>query len=98
MEIDKSLDDKIQEIYERAFDLLYDPDACVKDHTGLNSETEGQLWDFVEGIGEYVGKVLSGRMSIAESLKDHISIIEKWESEVRQLIDNIEKKERRRSE
>lgn len=91
--MDKSLDDMLQETYEGAFDLLYDQDACAKECTGLDSEIEGQLWNFVEGIGEYVGRVLFGRMSITESLKDHISILEKWESETRQLIDNIEKRE-----
>ena len=87
MEIKKSLNDKLQETYEQAFELLYDKNNYPKVHTGLDTEVEAVLWDYVEGIGEYVQKVLSGRMSLAESLKDHMSEIETWEKEVKHLMD-----------
>lgn len=95
MEINKSLDSKIQETYGKTYFLLYaDNGDTRRDYLslGINYETYDALWNFYEGIGEYVGRVLFGRMSITESLKDHISIIEKWESETRQLIDNVEKR------
>ncbi len=87
MKIEKSLNDKLQETYEQAFELLYDKDNYPKEHTGLDVEVEAALWDYVEGIGEYIQKVLSGRMSLTDSLKDHIAKIETWEREVRHLID-----------
>ena len=89
MEIEKSLNDRIQAAYERSFDLLYDQNACVKKKTGLNPETEDVLWHFNEGKGEYVDKVLSGRMSIKEALEDHITIIETWVEQVETTILNI---------
>ena len=71
------------------FDLLYDSNSCVKDKTGLDPKVENILWDFNEGIGPYVDKVLSGRMSIAESLKDHMQIIEDWVKKVETTLANI---------
>ena len=93
MEIEKSLNDRIQAAYEQSFDLLYDQNACVKKNTGLDSKTEDALWNFNEGIGEYVNKVLSGRMSIKEMLKDHISIIDVWVEQVEEILLNIKQGE-----
>ena len=89
MELTKSLNDKIQTAYEQTFDLLYDENGCVKSKTSLDSETENVLWNFNEGIGVYVDRVLSGHMSINEILKDHISIIETWIEQVEKTILNI---------
>ena len=86
MEIEKSLNDRIQATYEQTFDLLYNQDGCVKDSTGLDSKTENLLWDFNDGIGGYVERVLSGQMSINEMLKDHIGIIETWIEQVEEAI------------
>ena len=74
--------------YEQTFDLLYDEQEA-KAETSLDNETESILWNFNEGIGIYIEKILSGQMSINEMLKDHIAIIETWIEQVEETIANI---------
>lgn len=76
MVLEKSLLERLQAVYPKAFDLVYHKNGDAREVTGLPSETESLLWDFIDGIGSYIDRVLSGRMSIAESLKDHMAIIE----------------------
>lgn len=97
MKIEKSLNDRIQTAYEQTFDLLYDEHGA-KEQTGINKETENILWDFNEGIGCYVDRVLSGHMSINKSLKDHIGIIESWIKKIEKAISKHEMYKMRQKE
>ena len=77
MELEKSLHDRISVAHEKIYDLLYD-DNGARDKTGLPEGVEGKLWDFIEGIGSYLDRIFSGRMSLAEMCKDHMQIVEDW--------------------
>lgn len=85
MELEKSLKERVNIAGVQLYDILYDENGA-KNNNGLDEKTNTKLWDFEDGFPVYLNKVLSGRMSLAESSKDHMSIIEEWLSDIEKII------------